>query len=174
MDINTILRILRLFLLAILMVTLLVIVVLVILIFSVELGVPPEIKFVLSTSDNLVLPISATVLTAIVAIALPLSIQLISNSTKEAFNEGEIGDLIFNSHEYKRLKGGVVAMALVVVVSWLGSNRVMDFLIALLIVWFLNKFWVYIKFLEKYVSDFSGELIKKEQENIDRILDGQS
>ncbi|KYG77954.1 hypothetical protein AWW68_04070 [Roseivirga spongicola] len=174
MNIKLFLNILKLLLITISSITVLIVIFLLILIFSVPLGIPPEVHFEVFSDNNLILPISATVLASIVAIALPLSIQLVSHSAKEAFNEGEIGELIFDSKPYKHLKKGMAIMGLVVLISWTGSNRVIEFPIVIIIFWFIQRFWVFINFMEKYISDFSGELIKKEQNKVDQLLNGQS
>tara|TARA_Y100000588_G_scaffold386449_1_gene482001 strand:+ start:336 stop:854 length:519 start_codon:yes stop_codon:yes gene_type:complete len=140
------------------------------LLLQLPVSIPEGFEVVFVKENNLILPISATIVTSIVAIALPLSIQLVTSSTRDSFNEGEVGELIFQNIRYTNLKRGLILMATIILFSWVGSNLLIDGILVVFMFVFLWAFYKYISFLQDHISDFGGRLIENEKNKIKHFL----
>lgn len=121
----------------------------------------------LEVNDNYYSGLVAVV-AGIVAIALPLSISVITASKeKSKISSKELADTFYSEKAYKKMKHCIGYLAVVVVFSYFKSGSPFVFIPATLItLYVIYAFYKYLIVVELYVKDFAGMMVAKEQENL--------
>lgn len=112
-----------------------------------------------------------TVVTGLYAIAVPLSIQTVSSRTGLNYRDNELSETFFKEGSYRRMIWVVVVLAVLSFFSWLNFNSMWPNFLALTITLIsIFFFFNFIKMIERYVSDFPGQIIKHHRRIINEIL----
>ncbi len=112
-----------------------------------------------------------TIVSSIVAIALPLSISVITQQKEENFNSNELADSFYQESSYIRIKLAVYLLILLAILSYFKSLSV--FLVipsSTVVLYVVYEFYKYMGVIEKYVSDFAGMIINAEKRRINEIF----
>lgn len=111
-----------------------------------------------------------TIVVSIVAIALPLSISVITQSKDDQFNSKEMADSFYNERRYKAVKNSVFLLMILLGLSYF--NSVSAFLViptTLATIIVLYHFYKFMDLVEGYVADFSQMVITREHRDWDGI-----
>lgn len=112
-----------------------------------------------------------TVIVSIVAIALPLSISVITQSKEENFNSKEMADSFYKERRYRSIKQSIFILMVLVILSYFRALSL--FLVVpttVLTLYVIYQFYKFMELIEGYVSDFAGMVISQEKRNIDEIF----
>jgi len=112
-----------------------------------------------------------TVIASIVAISLPLSISVITQSKEENFNSKEMADSFYRERRYKRIKWSIIPLMILVILSYFKTLTLFIVLpTTILTIYVIYQFYKYMDVVESYVSDFAGMVISQEKRKIDEIF----
>lgn len=111
-----------------------------------------------------------TIVVSIVAIALPLSISVITQSKDDQFNSKEMADSFYSERRYKAVKNSIFLLIILLGLSYF--NSVSPFLViptTLATIIVLYHFYKFMDLVEGYVSDFHQMVITREHRDWDGI-----
>ncbi len=111
-----------------------------------------------------------TIVASIVAIALPLSISVITQSKDDQFNSKEMADSFYSERRYRSVKNSVFLLMILLVLSYF--DEISLFLViptTLATLFVLYEFYRFMKLVEGYVSDFAQMVITREHREWDEI-----
>ena len=112
-----------------------------------------------------------TVVVSIVALALPLSISVVTQSKDQNFNSEEMARYFYNEPRYLAVKRSVITLAVLVCLSYFQEVWFPIVIITtLMTIYVLWEFYHFMNLVEKYVSDFAGIVIEREKERINGIF----
>lgn len=111
------------------------------------------------------------VLTGIVALLFPISLQIINDAKGDRFSSKEATTVVFNHWTFLSLRFILGFLILLTVLSFFChlANWVV-FIIMILMVGTLSVLFFYFNHLQKVIEDFSELVRKKEKEKIEDIL----
>ena len=112
-----------------------------------------------------------TIVASIFAIAMPLSIQLVSSSVNPAFSNKELAEVVYSHPKFKWMKANAVILAILASCSWLDIvSTLIGFFLLVASLSSLIIFWQFLKVIQEVTSDFTGMVLKSNQEAIDELL----
>ncbi|SFB59779.1 hypothetical protein [Algoriphagus aquimarinus] len=116
------------------------------------------------------------VLTGIVALLFPISLQIINDAKGKYFSSQEVTSVVFKQREYKGLYAVLFVLITFTIVSfWEPIPKWVLFLMLCAITATLIFLYFFFKNLEEIISDFSQLVRKEEKSNIKKMLkDGQN
>lgn len=111
-----------------------------------------------------------TIVASIVAIALPLSISVITQSKDDQFNSKEMADSFYSEPRYKSVKNSVFLLMVLLVLSYFDSiSLFLNIPTTLVTLFVIYEFFRFMTLVEGYVSDFAQMVITREHRQWDGI-----
>lgn len=116
------------------------------------------------------LPSVITILTLVISVALPLSVQLVSKPDDKRFAQ-DISLMLFEEPMFKKMKLLILILIGLMALFFFGGVDIVTSLIALgITIYSLILFRGFLNLLIKYITDFTNVIKQKAQSELDEII----